>query len=186
MNILVTGSKGFIASHLIPKLENLGHKVIGMDIKNDKEEDVRSYVNCLEYVILDIDYVIHLASAIDVQDSIADPIYYADNNEMGLINMLDACIDKGIKSFVFASSAAAQNPESPYGATKLNGETWCNVFHKCYGLSTVSLRFFNVFGNGAVNGVIPKWMSMIKRGESPVINGDGGTNKGFCICRGCG
>jgi nucleoside-diphosphate-sugar epimerase len=180
MNILVTGSKGFVASHLIPKLKESGHKVVGMDIKETHFQDVRDYACCLARIGNDLpDYVVHLASLIDVQESINAPQSYTDTNITGIVNMLTASKNLGVKRFVFASSAAAENPTSPYGVTKLCGEQWCDVFQKCYGLSTVSLRFFNVYGTGTEKGVIPIFMDKIRKGESPVINGDGEQTRDF-------
>jgi len=177
MNILVTGSSGFIASHLIPKLESLGHDVIEMDMKG-VGGDCSAYGDCLENII-DTEIVIHLASFIDVQESIQKPFVYFQNNLGGLVNMLNASLGNKVKRFIFASSAAADNPQSPYGLTKLCGEQWCDLFTKCYGLSTVSLRFFNVYGKGTNKGVIPLWINKIKKGENPVINGDGEQTRDF-------
>jgi UDP-glucose 4-epimerase len=87
------------------------------------------------------------------------------------MNLLDIASTKGVKRFIFASSAAASDPQSPYGVTKLCGEHWCDIFQKCYELSTVSLRFFNVFGKGTDKGVIPTWIKAIKNGERLVIYG---------------
>lgn len=172
MNILVTGSSGFIASHLIPKLEGLGHDVITMDIKTIG--DVRSKEQCLDFTE-DMDYVIHLAALTDVQESIRElrlsNFNYYDTNLSGVVKMLNASVKNGVKRFIFASSAAAQNPQSPYGTTKLCGESWCEVFNQCYGLSTISLRFFNVYGIGTNRGVIPTWINQIRQGKRPVIYG---------------
>jgi nucleoside-diphosphate-sugar epimerase len=168
MNILVTGSKGFVASHLIPKLKDSGHEVIGMDIKANY--DCEDYGDCLE-LIKDIDVVIHLAAYIDVQESIRKPAIYFANNLGGLVNMLNGSLGNKVKRFIFASSAAADLPQSPYGATKLCGEIWCDIFQKCYGLSTISLRFFNVYGNGTEKGVIPTWIKAVKEGRGIKVNG---------------
>ncbi len=170
MNILVTGSSGFISLHLIPKLEEQGHHLNKMDVKNDKWDDVRKYSQC-RFATLGVDCVIHLAAQIDVQQSIERPVWYNQNNTDGTLNLLQACVENKVKRFIFASTAAADSPQSPYGASKLCGETWCDIFNKCYGLSTISLRFFNVYGQGTDKGVIPTWIKAIKNGEGPIIYG---------------
>lgn len=170
MNILVTGSEGFISSHLIPKLKELDHSVIDMDIKNSNIENVWLYQACLSKTE-GIDCVVHLAAQIDVQQSIERPTWYNLNNVDGTLNMLVASKQNKVKRFIFASSAAADLPQSPYGLTKLCGEQWCDIFNRCYGLSTISLRFFNVYGKGTDKGVIPTWIKAIKNGERPVIYG---------------
>jgi UDP-glucose 4-epimerase len=172
MNILVTGSSGFVGTHLVEKLREIGHKVVGMDIKNGQFSDIRAYMNCDKFM-KKIDVVIHLTSLINVQESIKDPIIYFNDNEKGLLNMLYTANEHKVKRFIFASSAAADNPSSPYGVTKINGEQWCSLFYDCYGLSTISLRFFNIYGKGTEKGVIPLWIDKIRNGESPVVNGDG-------------
>jgi nucleoside-diphosphate-sugar epimerase len=181
MRILVTGSNGFIGSHLVPKLKELGHDVVGMDIKNNlrgQSQNVSSWDDCLRYVE-GMDVVIHLAALIDVQDSIDEIDKYFENNLSGTFNILDASRHFGVKRFIFASSAAADSPQSPYGVTKLCGEIWCDIFNKCYGLSTISLRFFNVYGKGTDKGVIPTWIKKIKKGEMPELYGDGEQTRDF-------
>jgi UDP-glucose 4-epimerase len=178
MRILVSGDKGFIGSHLIPKLKELGHQVVGMDIKvisptGDNwlhSEDIRSYPDCLVHT-RGVDCVVHLAAFIDVQESLRDKMTYCQNNIQGTVNLLEVARVNGVERFIFASSAAADLPQSPYGVTKLCGEQWCDIFQKCYGLSTVSLRFFNVYGKGTDKGVIPTWINAIKNGEKPVVYG---------------
>jgi nucleoside-diphosphate-sugar epimerase len=175
MNILVSGSEGFIASHLIPKLKELGNTVVGMDIKNGKKYDVRDISNC-QRMVKGKDIVIHLAALTDVQQSIDEPLEYELSDTTAVTNMLMVSIieqwknDKNVR-FIFASSAATDDPQSPYGVAKLCGEHWCDIFNKCYGLSTISLRFFNVYGKGADKGVISTWIKAIKNGERPIIYG---------------
>lgn len=170
MNILVSGSNGFIASYLIPELEALGHTVNGMDIKRNPFEDVRGYADCLARVGRN-DVIVHLASKVDVQESIKNKLTYNDHNLKGTLNMLEASRGCGVKRFVYISSAAADNPTSPYGVTKLCGEIWCDLYNKCYGLSTISLRPFNVYGKGNGKGVIDIWVDNIKNGIKPIVYG---------------
>jgi UDP-glucose 4-epimerase len=169
MNILISGDCGFVGQHLVSKL-TLKHNLRGMDIKHSSWEDIRNYGDCLVNMEKQ-DVVIHLAAFTDVQQSITSTPLYSVNNIEGTLNLLNAAKNMGVKRFIFASSAAADNPQSPYGVTKLCGEHWCDVFQKCYGLSTVSLRFFNVYGKGTDKGVIPIWIDKIRKSERPIIYG---------------
>jgi UDP-glucose 4-epimerase len=170
MNILISGDCGFIGQHLVSKLIELKHNLRGMYIRHSEMEDIRSYADCLVNT-KGQDCVVHLAAFTDVQESLKDKLSYCQNNIQGTVNLLEASRANGVKRFIFASSAAAQNPQSPYGVTKLCGEIWCDIFQKCYGLSTVSLRFFNVYGKGTDRGVIPTWIKKIKNGERITVYG---------------
>ena len=167
MKILVTGSAGFIASHLIPKLD-LKYDVIPMDIKGIG--DVRSQEQCHDFVN-EIDVIIHLAALVDVQESIRIPKHYHDTNVGGTLNLLSAAEFFKVKRFIYISSAAADNPTSPYGIQKLTSEKYCDFYHKQYGLSVITLRLFNVYGSGNGKGVIDKWINAVRRNERPVIYG---------------
>lgn len=188
MNILVTGSSGFIASYLIPLLKSDGHNVFGVDIKqimsnNDviKHDehgciesrimnDVRNRHDCYWFTG-NIDCVVHLAARVDVQESVNAALPYYETNLTGTLNMLEAARINNVKRFVYISSAAADRPTSPYGATKLDSELWCNLYNECYGLSTISLRPYNVYGKGNGKGVIDTWANRIKEGRELVVYG---------------
>jgi UDP-glucose 4-epimerase len=167
-NILVTGSEGFIGSNLCDKLENLGYTAIPMDIKTIG--DIRSQEQCNDFVN-EIDVIIHLAALVDVQESIRIPKYYHKTNIGGTLNLLYAAEFFKVERFIYISSAAAINPTSPYGIQKLASEMYCNFYYKHYGLPTISLRLFNVYGTGNGKGVIDKWITQIKAGERPLVNG---------------
>jgi nucleoside-diphosphate-sugar epimerase len=172
MKILVTGSEGFIGKYLVRRLLDDGHTVRGMDIR--VQGDVRLYRHCLAYS-RGADVVMHLAALVDVGESIEAfrkaSFDYHDTNVTGSINMLTAAVANQVKRFIYISSAAAGDPISPYGAQKLAVEGYCGAFEECYGLQVVALRPFNVYGRGNGKGVIDKWITAIRNGERPVING---------------
>ena len=140
----------------------------------------------------------HQAALGSVPRSIKDPITSNDVNVSGFLNMLVAARDNGVKRFVFAASSSTYGdsesmpkvediigkPLSPYAITKYVNELYADIFSKTYGLETIGLRYFNVFGrkqdpNGAYAAVIPKFVSQLMNGESPVINGDGNYSRDF-------
>ena len=212
--ILVTGGAGFIGSNLCEELLRLENKVVCLDnfatgkrenlasiINNPNfnliEGDIRNLDDCLK-ATRDVDYVLHQAALGSVPRSIKDPITSNDVNVSGFLNMLVAARDSGVKRFVYAASSSTYGdsesmpkvediigkPLSPYAVTKYVNELYADVFSKTYGLETVGLRYFNVFGrkqdpNGAYAAVIPKFVSQLMNGESPVINGDGNYSRDF-------
>ena len=212
--ILITGGAGFIGSNLCESLLKKGNKVVCLDNfatgkrKNIEmffkdpnfvfvEGDIRNFEDCLN-VTKDIDYVLHQAALGSVPRSIKDPITSNEVNVSGFLNMLIASRDNGVKRFVFAASSSTYGdsqsmpkveniigkPLSPYAITKYVNELYADIFSKIYGLETIGLRYFNVFGrkqdpNGAYAAVIPKFVSQLIRGESPVINGDGNYSRDF-------
>ena len=212
--ILVTGGAGFIGSNLCEALLEKGSQVICMDnfatgkrenikeyLKNPNftllEADIRKLEDCLK-ATKDVDYVLHQAALGSVPRSIKDPITTNDVNLSGFLNMLVAARDNGVKRFVFAASSSTYGdsesmpkveniigkPLSPYAITKYANELYADIFSKTYGLETIGLRYFNVFGRkqdpyGAYAAVIPKFVSQLMRGESPVINGDGDYSRDF-------
>ena len=162
------------------------------------EGDIRSLEDCLKST-KDIDYVLHHAALGSVPRSIKNPITSNDVNVSGFLNMLVASRDNGVKRFVFAASSSTYGdseslpkiedvigkPLSPYAVTKYMNELYADVFSKTYGLETIGLRYFNVFGrrqnpNGAYAAVIPKWIDAILQGKTVYINGDGTTSRDFC------
>jgi UDP-glucose 4-epimerase len=144
-----------------------------------------------------VDSVIHLAALIDISASVADPIQNHEVNINGTFNMLHAAIKHNVNKFVFASSTAvygdtktlpvqedvALHPISPYAASKVAGEAYCSAFANCFGLESVALRFFNIYGlrseNSPYSGVITKFLRKIINGEVLTIDGDGEQTRDF-------
>ncbi|GGH01770.1 epimerase [Polaribacter pacificus] len=212
--ILVTGGGGFIGSNLCEALLNLNNNVVCLDnLSTGKSEnlidfqdhpkflfiegDIRDIETCKK-AVQGVDYVLHQAALGSVPRSIKDPITSNDVNVGGFLNMLVASRDAGVKRFVYAASSSTYGdstsmpkvedvigkPLSPYAITKYVNELYADVFSKTYGLETIGLRYFNVFGrrqdpNGAYAAVIPKFVSQLMKGESPVINGDGTYSRDF-------
>ena len=162
------------------------------------EGDIRSLETC-KAACEGVDVVLHQAALGSVPRSIDDPLTSHEVNVTGFINMLVAARDAKVKRFVYAASSAAYGdwpglpkveeqigrPLSPYGAGKYMNELYADVFGRCYGLQTVGLRYFNVFGprqdpDGAYAAVIPKWVAAMLRDETVYINGDGETARDFC------
>ena len=163
------------------------------------EGDIRSLAACRE-ACQGVDVVLHQAALGSVPRSIDDPLTSHETNVTGFLHMLVAARDAHVKRFVYAASSAAYGdfpglpkvethvgrPLSPYGAGKYMNELYADVFGRCYGLATVGLRYFNVFGprqdpNGAYAAVIPKWIAAMLHGETVYINGDGETARDFCF-----
>lgn len=212
-SFLVTGAAGFIGSNTVEYLLSQGYKVVGLDNfatgkKSNIEELTNPNFNFIEGDIRDletckkavhgVDYVIHLAALGSVPRSIKDPITSNDVNVNGFLNMLVASKESNIKTFVYASSSSVYGDEpnlpkieerigkplSPYAVTKYVNELYGHVFHKLYGLNTVGLRYFNVFGrrqdpNSIYAAVIPQFVAKLLHNEAPVINGDGLQSRDF-------
>jgi len=162
------------------------------------EGDIRDLDTC-HRVCRGIDYILHEAALGSVPRSLEDPILTNANNVTGFLNMLVAARAAGVKRFVYAASSSTYGdhpalpkieerigrPLSPYAVTKYVNELYADVFARCYGLRTVGLRYFNIFGprqdpDGAYAAVIPKWVSSLLRGEPVYINGTGETSRDFC------
>jgi len=212
--ILVTGGAGFIGSNLCEVLLEKGNQVVCLDnFATGKEEnishlfsnadfefiqgDIRNLEDC-QKAVAGVDYVLHQAALGSVPRSIKDPITSNDVNVSGFLNMLIASRDAKVKRFVYAASSSTYGdsealpkvedkigkPLSPYAITKYVNELYADVFSKTYGLETIGLRYFNVFGrkqdpNGAYAAVIPKFVGQFMKGESPIINGDGEYSRDF-------
>lgn len=212
--VLVTGGAGFIGSNLCEALLDLNSTVICLDNfstgKRDNlsaiidhpnftlfEGDIRNLEEC-QKAVSGVDYVLHEAALGSVPRSINDPITSNDVNVSGFVNMLVASRDAGVKRFVYAASSSTYGdsetlpkvedkigkPLSPYAITKYVNELYADIFHKTYGINTIGLRYFNVFGrkqdpNGAYAAVIPKFVMQFMKHESPVINGDGTYSRDF-------
>jgi len=160
--------------------------------------DIRDPKVC-EEAATGADYVLHQAALGSVPRSIEDPVATHENNVNGFLNMLVAARDAKVERFVYASSSSVYGdhpalpkveadvgkPLSPYAATKYFNEVYADVFARCYGLETIGLRYFNVFGRrqdpeGAYAAVIPLWFKALLKGEPVYINGDGETTRDFC------
>lgn len=213
-HILITGGAGFIGSNLCEYFLSKGHKVVCLDNfatghrhnlaafeGNDRfmllEGDIRSMADC-QKAVAGADYVLHQAALGSVPRSINDPVTSNDVNVSGFLNMLVASRDAGVKRFIYAASSSTYGdsenlpkveevigkPLSPYAITKYVNELYADIFSKSYGMETIGLRYFNVFGrkqdpNGAYAAVIPKFVMQLMRHESPVINGDGNYSRDF-------
>ena len=213
-NILITGGAGFIGSNLCEYFLSKGHKVVCLDnfatghrhnlkdfIDNPNfrliEGDIRNLSDC-QNAVQGVDYVLHEAALGSVPRSINDPITTNDVNVSGFLNMLVASRDEGVKRFVYAASSSTYGdseglpkveeiigkPLSPYAITKYVNELYAEIFSRTYGLETIGLRYFNVFGrkqdpNGAYAAVIPKFVMQLMQLESPKINGDGNYSRDF-------
>ena len=181
MRVLVTGGAGFIGSHLVKKLSGAGHDVISVDNAVDEKKFIEQDYCCLDLsnykhltklrnIIDGVDIVYHLAAKKDLQASFNSAISYHNTNVVATLNLLELCRDAGVKRFVLASTCAvygetsatgvyrektATEPLSPYGLQKLTAEKYCQIYSKHHGVDCVSLRYFNVFGTGTNEGVIP-------------------------------
>lgn len=163
------------------------------------EADIRDLDSC-HLAVKGVDYVLHEAALGSVPRSLEDPIRTNSANITGYLNMLVASRDAYVKRFVYAASSSTYgdhptlpkvediigNPLSPYAVTKYVNELYADVFGRCYGLESIGLRYFNVFGprqdpDGAYAAVIPKWYGALLRSEDVFINGDGETSRDFCF-----
>jgi UDP-glucose 4-epimerase len=212
MNVLVTGGAGFIGSNLVRALLEAGHAVRVLDNfstgKRDNlgayagridllEGDLRSY-HIVHEACRDVEVVFHQGALPSVPRSINDPITTNQVNVEGTLNILDAARDTGVRRVVYASSSSiyGENPDlpkhesmtpmpiSPYAVSKLAGEKYCQVFARTYGLETVALRYFNVFGSGQdpnsqYAAVMPLFITAFLDGRRITINGDGEQSRDF-------
>jgi nucleoside-diphosphate-sugar epimerase len=211
-NYLITGMAGFIGSSLAHELLKRGHSVRGVDnLSTGKIENVaaiRDKVDFREADLLDldamqdackdIDYVLHQAAIPSVPRSVKDPITSNRANVDGTLNLLVAARDNKVKRVTYASSSSLYgdtptlpkhegmipNPISPYAVSKLTGEYYMTSFYRCYGLETVSIRYFNVFGprqdpTSMYSGVLAIFISKMLKGEQPTIYGDGEQSRDF-------
>lgn len=212
----MTGGAGFIGSHIVDRLVAEGHqvriidnffagKIAYIEHNLDKIELIKGDIVDMEAVkaaVDGVDYVLHQAALRSVPRSVDDPLPYCDVNIKGTLNLLLASRDAGVKRLVFASSSSVYGnnpalpkqedmmpaPVSPYAVTKEAGEQYCKTFTTLYGLETVSLRYFNVFGprqdpESNYATVIPKFILAIMAGKHPVIYGDGYQSRDFTFVR---
>ena len=213
-SVLVTGGAGFIGSNLIEVLLKQNNEVVCLDnFSTGKRENISPFLDDRNFTLIEgdirdlevcktalkeVDIVLHQAALGSVPRSIEDPINTNSVNIDGFLNMLVASKDSGVRRFVYAASSSTYGdlpdlpkieekigrPLSPYAVTKFVNELYADVFYKTYGLETIGLRYFNVFGkrqdpNGAYAAVIPKFVKALINGEAPIINGDGLTSRDF-------
>jgi len=209
---LVTGGAGFIGSHIAHRLLREGATVRVVDnLSTGKKERLRDVERCIEFIEDDItdrrvcdravqgvEYVLHQAAVPSVYRSIHDPVETNRANVIGTLNLLESCRQHGVRRFVYAASSSAYgdtqvlpkkedmapNPLSPYALQKFVGERYCKLYNDLYGLETVSLRYFNVFGPSQdpwseYSAVIPKFATRLQSGQSLVVYGDGEQSRDF-------
>jgi UDP-glucose 4-epimerase len=215
---VVTGGAGFIGSHLAEELLKRRYKVIILDdLSTGRRENIEpiianSDVQFIEGSVTDlpllnklfqnVSYVFHLAAIPSVPRSIESPLASHNVNITGTLDVLLAAKDNKVKKVIYASSSAVYgdtptlskredmppNPQSPYAVTKLAGEYYCHVFHQVYGLSTICLRYFNVYGlrqdpNSQYSAVIPRFIQRVLDNKPPVIFGDGEQTRDFTFVK---
>ncbi len=203
MNYLVTGGAGFIGSHIVAALTARGDRVRILDnFSTGKEKNIIAGAEVVKGDIRDektvfaslrdIDYVIHQAALPSVARSFLDPYESVSVNAGGTLQLLSAARQAKVKAFVYASSSSVYGdsdasvrkeemppqPLSPYASGKLLGEQYCILFRRLYGLNTIALRYFNVFGprqdpNSQYSAVIPRFIQALRRGGPVTIYGDG-------------
>ena len=212
MKILVTGGAGFIGSHIVYELINRGDKVRVLDnFATGKKENIAQIMDKIELIEGDlrdietvkkavdgIDYILHQGAIPSVPRSIQDPATTNEVNVGGTLNVLIAARDAKIKGVVYASSSSVygevkgkrkkenmtSSPLSPYALSKLAGEYYCKIFYSIYGLETVMLRYFNVFGPrqdplSQYAAAIPRFVTLMQEGKKPTIFGDGKQTRDF-------
>lgn len=212
MRYLVTGGAGFIGSHLVERLVATGQDVVILDDLSSGRRDnfaaVRRRVSFIRGSVTDlstcrravdgVDYVLHQAAVTSVQRSVDEPLAAHEVNATGTLNILQAARDAHVRRVVYAGSTSAYGnpatlpnredqvtrPLGPYAASKLAGEQYCVAFHATYGLETVVLRYFNIFGprqdpNSQYSAVVPRFIAAALQGEPPTIYGDGGQTRDF-------
>lgn len=212
MRCLITGGAGFIGSHLVEHLVGAGHEVVVLDdLSSGRRENLAAVRRRISYrrgsvadlstcrrAMEGVDYVLHHAAVTSVQRSVDDPGATHTVNATGTLNVLLAARDARVRRVVYAGSTSAYgnsrvlpnsedhvaHPLGPYAASKLAGEGYCLAFHASYGLETVVLRYFNVFGprqnpQSQYAAVVPRFIAAALAGEPPTIYGDGSQTRDF-------
>lgn len=211
-HFLVTGCAGFIGGHMVDRLVRLGFDVTGVDdFSTGSHANMVESWGKFRFIegnicdpaiaaeaVKDIDRIVHLASVPSVPRSVDEPLESANASIIGTVALLDAARKAGVTRVVQATSSSAYgdsevlprietlppSPMSPYAVAKLAQEYYASAFHKCYGIDTVSLRYFNVFGprqspNSKYAAVIPKFITSMRQGQAPEIFGDGTQTRDF-------
>ena len=209
---LVTGGSGFIGSHLCRKLLGEGHGVRVLDnLSSGKRANLSDVAGDIDFHEADlrdedavqravegVEYILHHAAVASVQTSVEEPLIEQQINSVGTLNLLEAARQAGVRRVVFAASAAAYGndprvpkredmrptPESPYAISKLAGEYYCGIYDRLYGLETVCLRYFNVYGPrqdpaSPYSGVISIFAKRMLNGLVPLVHGDGLQTRDF-------
>jgi UDP-glucose 4-epimerase len=211
--IVITGGAGFIGSNLAYDLADENTVIIVDDLSTGRIENLVNLIykknimlikgsildrQLMEKTLSGVDYVFHQAAIQSIPRSIKDPLSTNEVNITGTLNVLVAAKKNNVKKVVFASSSSVYgdnrkspktedmnpNSQSPYALTKLVGENYCRIFNKVYGLSTICLRYFNVYGplqnpNSEYTAVVPSFISRILQNEQPIIYGDGNQTRDF-------
>lgn len=212
--VLITGGAGFIGSNLCEYFLSKGYSVVCLDnFATGHHHNIKEFINHSNFKLIEgditniddcknavigVDYVLHQAALGSVPRSITNPIDTNNVNISGFLNMLVASRDANVKRFIYAASSSTYGdsqalpkveevigkPLSPYAITKYVNELYAEIFSKTYGIETIGLRYFNVFGrkqdpNGAYAAVIPKFVKQLINNESPIINGDGNYSRDF-------
>jgi UDP-N-acetylglucosamine 4-epimerase len=212
--IVITGGAGFIGSNLCEYFLDKGYNVVCLDnFSTGHRHNLKDFINNVNFRLIEgdirniedcnkavdgVDFVLHQAALGSVPRSIKDPVTTNEVNVSGFLNMLVAARDAKVKRFVYAASSSTYGdsqglpkveeiigkPLSPYAITKYVNELYAEIFSRTYGLETIGLRYFNVFGRkqdpkGAYAAVIPKFVMQLMQHESPMINGDGNYSRDF-------
>ena len=212
LKILVTGGAGFIGSHLVDALVSQGHRIIVFDnLSSGKLSNLADVKSRIEFVPGDIrdldllmkilngcDLVYHMAAMVSVNQTVKEPVVSSQINDVGTLNVLEACRKNKVRRFIFSSSSAiygdapelpkhekmCSKPQSPYAVQKITGENYASIYNDLYGVETVCLRYFNVFGprqdpSSPYSGVISIFMSNAATKTSPFIYGNGNQTRDF-------
>jgi UDP-glucose 4-epimerase len=218
MKYLVTGGAGFIGSHIAEHLVHQGHEVVILDnFFSGRMENISDLIDNRNVTLINgsimeckepksafesVDGIFHEAAITSVNRSVQDPVATNDVNVAGTLNVLIAARDAGVKKVVFASSSSVYgdapglpkqesmlpHPQSPYAISKLTGELYMDVFSSLYGIRTLSLRYFNVFGPrqdplSEYAAVIPRFITRILSQKAPIIYGDGTQTRDFIFVK---
>ncbi|MFP4458367.1 MAG: NAD-dependent epimerase/dehydratase family protein [Candidatus Zixiibacteriota bacterium] len=211
-NFLITGGCGFIGSNIAHHLIRLGHNVRIIDnLTTGRLQNIKSILEAIDFIegdirdmsvirksVSDVDFVFHTAALASVPESIKNPMKCLDINEKGTLNLLEGCSLEDIKRIIFSSSAAVYGdlpdlpkteesdlkPLSPYAVSKIAGEYYCKCYYHNFGLESVILRYFNVFGprqlpNSDYAAVIPKFIDRVKQKKPLTVHGDGKQTRDF-------